>query len=286
MDVIIIGAGPAGMSAAIYAARANLSFAVIEKMYPGGKLVWINKIENYPGFPGGISGAELAERFYNQAAKLGVEFIFQDVKKVEKSQQLFRVFTVDKSYETKNIVVASGSVPSHLGIKGEETFMGRGLSYCVLCDGVFFKNKTVVVIGEGKHTESDINFLKDFSSVIWIRQPGSKGTSIEGISVVEGTPIEIVGKDTVEKVIVQTRFGSTEVNTDGVFIFAGFKPSFEFLPPDINLDKAGYIITDRTFLTSVNRIYACGDIRSSSMKQIVSAAYEGAAVINQIRKSL
>ncbi|HOC02100.1 MAG TPA: FAD-dependent oxidoreductase [Candidatus Ratteibacteria bacterium] len=286
MDVIIIGSGPAGLSAAIYAARANLSFSVIERLYPGGKLVWIEKIENYPGFPGGISGAELAERFYSQALKLGVNLIFEDVLRIEKSGEKFNISTKDKTYETKNVVVASGSIPKHLGIKGEDTFKGKGVSYCALCDGAFFRNKEVVVIGEGKQVEADINFLRNFSSVIWIRHPGKMYTSIDGINIIEGKPVEITGENRVEKVLVQTKSGITEIKADGVFIFAGFKPSFEFLPPDVNLDNAGYIITDKNFLTSVNGMYACGDIRSGSMKQIVSAVYEAAAVINHIRKHL
>ncbi|HPP66958.1 MAG TPA: FAD-dependent oxidoreductase [bacterium] len=287
MDIIIIGSGPAGISAAIYAARANISFAIIERTYPGGKLAWIEKIENYPGFPDGISGTKLAEKFYSQALKRGANFIFQEVKSVKKSDNSFTIQTEIQTYQAKNIIVASGSIPKQLNIKGEDRFKGRGISYCVLCDGPLFRNKKVVVIGEGSMLESEINFLKQFSgSITWIKSPGSANTLINGITVIKGTPIEIKGENKVEEILVQTESDVIEVQTDGIFIFAGFKPSFEFLPSDIKRDKTEYIITNQNFLTSTNGIYACGDIRSGSMKQIVSAVYEGAAVINQIRKNL
>ncbi|HPO51751.1 MAG TPA: FAD-dependent oxidoreductase [bacterium] len=286
MDVIVIGAGPAGISAGIYAARANMSFMVIEKMYPGGKLVWIEKIENYPGFPDGIPGPDLAERFYRQATALKVNFVFQNVDRIEKVQEHFRVFSGNEYYEARYIIVASGSVPKKLGIKGEDTFVGRGVSYCAICDGAFFRNKRVAVIGEGKHVITDINYLKGLASVTWIRKPTGQSQNVEGVNIINGVPLEIAGEGVVKGIVVQTEKGITTVETDGVFIFAGFKPSFEFLPPEVTLDQSGYIKTDSTLQSSMNGIYVCGDIRSGSLKQIVSAVSDGAVAINEIRKKL
>ncbi|HOK80184.1 MAG TPA: FAD-dependent oxidoreductase [bacterium] len=286
MDVIIVGGGPSGIAAGIYAARANMSFVVIEKMYPGGKLAWIEKIENYPGFPDGIAGSDLAERFYRQATALNVNFVFQNVDRIEKVQEGFRVFSSSNFYEAKHIIVASGSVPKKLGIKGEETFLGKGVSYCAICDGAFFKNKRVAVVGEGKHVISEINYLKGLASVTWIKKPQSQSQDLEGVNIVNGVPVEITGERIVKGIIVQTEKGITTIEIDGIFIFAGFKPSFEFLPPEVALDQSGYIKTDSNLKSSVDGIYACGDIRSGSLKQIVSAVRDGAVAINEIRKNL
>ena len=286
MDLIIVGSGPAGLSAAIFAARAGMSFIVLEKMTPGGKLVWIEKIENYPGFPGGISGPELAEKFYLQASQLNINFVFQGVDKIEKKDDLFMIFSGKNIYEAKYIIVASGSIPKKLDVKGEEEFLGKGVSYCAICDAPFFKNKKVFVIGEGKHVLSEIKLLKKFSSVTWLVRQGSTIKDMEGVDVVKGSPVEICGKEKVESIIVDTGSGTKEFQTDGVFIFAGFKPSFEFLPGEVLVDSAGYIKTDSNLESSVRGLYACGDIRSGSLKQIIAAAFDGAFAVNQVRKHL
>ncbi len=190
MDLAIIGSGPAGLTAGIYAARASMSFLTFERMYPGGKLVWIEKIENYPGFPDGISGPELAERFYNQAIKLKVNIMFQNVSRIEKDREYFRILAGENYYEARFVIVASGSVPRKLGIEGEEKFLGRGVSYCAICDGPLFKNKKVVVIGEGKHVESEIKYLKTLSTVTWLRRPGTDEKNIQEISAVKGVRLK------------------------------------------------------------------------------------------------
>lgn len=286
MDLVIVGSGPAGLSAAIFAARAGMSFIVLEKMTPGGKLVWIEKIENYPGFPGGISGPELAEKFYLQASQLNVNFVFQGVDKIEKKDDLFMIFSGKNIYEAKYIIVASGSIPKKLDVKGEEEFLGKGVSYCAICDAPFFKNKKVFVIGEGRHVLSEIKLLKKFSSVTWLVRQGSTIKDMEGVDVVKGSPVEICGKEKVESIIVDTGSGTKEFQTDGVFIFAGFKPSFEFLPGEVLVDSAGYIKTDSNLESSVRGLYACGDIRSGSLKQIIAATFDGAFAVNQVRKHL
>jgi len=286
MDLVIVGSGPAGLSAAIFAARAGMSFIVLEKMTPGGKLVWIEKIENYPGFPGGISGPELAEKFYLQASQLNVNFVFQGVDKIEKKDDLFMIFSGNNIYEAKYIIVASGSIPKKLDVKGEEEFLGKGVSYCAICDAPFFKNKKVFVIGEGRHVLSEIKLLKKFSSVTWLVRQGSTIKDMEGVDVVKGSPVEICGKEKVESIIVDTGSGTKEFQTDGVFIFAGFKPSFEFLPGEVLVDSAGYIKTDSNLESSVRGLYACGDIRSGSLKQIIAATFDGAFAVNQVRKHL
>ncbi|MCM8814775.1 MAG: FAD-dependent oxidoreductase, partial [Candidatus Omnitrophica bacterium] len=213
-------------------------------------------------------------------------FVFENVQKVEKKKGSFMVYAGEKTFEVNFVIVASGSVPTKLGIKGEDEFFGKGVSYCAICDGMFFKNKKVAVVGEGRHVEADINFLKGFSSVVWLRKPGSPVKEINGISIIKAIPLEIRGENYVTSIVVQTETGIIEIEIDGVFIFAGFKPSFDFLPSDVVLDTSGFVKTDASLQSSVSGIYACGDIRSGSLKQIVSAVNDGAIAVNEIRKRI
>jgi thioredoxin reductase (NADPH) len=289
-DLIIVGAGPAGLSASIYAARARLNFIVLERVYPGGKLMWIDKIENYPGFNEIISGQVLGEKMYMQALKLGAKFNFESVKEIKDESNTKKVITENNNiYETKAIVIASGSILKKLGIPGEEQFSGKGVSYCAVCDGFFFKNKTVAVIGEGPIALSDVKFLKNIASVIWIKKRKDAIIIPADVKVIYGNVKEIKGNQKVEGILVenQEKGITEEIGVDGIFIFSGFRPSSDFLPEDkIKLEEKGFITTDNNLQTSISGIYACGDIRAHSLKQIVSACSEGAIAVEHLRKNL
>lgn len=285
MDIAIIGAGPAGLTAGMYAGRAGISCRIFERMYPGGKLVWIEDIENFPGFPEGITGRDLAEKIYRQTLRFKVEVVFEDVIKVEAGGTSISIVTGSGVYDCRAVIVASGSIPRKLGVPGEEALIGRGVSYCALCDGYFFRNKTVAVVGEGKRVLSEIEFLRKLAKVVWVtREKEILGDT--GVTVINGKTREILGTDHVSGIVVESPSGARTLNVDGVFIFAGFKPSADFLPPEIKKDAAGFLITDQNFQTSVKGIFACGDIRAGSLKQAVSACSEGAQVIQAIHRIL
>jgi len=285
MDIAIIGAGPAGLTAGMYAGRAGISCRIFERMYPGGKLVWIEDIENFPGFPEGITGRDLAEKIYRQTLRFKVEVVFEDVIKVEAGGTSISIVTGSGVYDCRAVIVASGSIPRKLGVPGEEALIGRGVSYCALCDGYFFRNKTVAVVGEGKQVLSEIEFLRKLAKVVWVtREKEIPGDT--GVTVINGKTREILGTDHVSGIVVESPSGVQTINVDGVFIFAGFKPSADFLPPETKKDAAGFLITDQNFQTSVKGIFACGDIRAGSLKQAVSACSEGAQVIQAIHRIL
>jgi thioredoxin reductase (NADPH) len=285
MDIAIIGAGPAGLTAGMYAGRAGISCRIFERMYPGGKLVWIEDIENFPGFPEGITGRDLAEKIYRQTLRFKVEVVFEDVIKVEAGGTSISIVTGSGVYDCRAVIVASGSIPRKLGVPGEEALIGRGVSYCALCDGYFFRNKTVAVVGEGKRVLSEIEFLRKLAKVVWVtREKEIPGDT--GVTVINGKTREILGTDHVSGIVVESPSGVQTINVDGVFIFAGFKPSADFLPPETKKDAAGFLITDQNFQTSVKGIFACGDIRAGSLKQAVSACSEGAQVIQAIHRIL
>lgn len=288
-DLVIVGAGPAGLSAGIYAARAKMNFIILEKVYPGGKLMWIDKIENYPGFIETISGPTLGEKMYQQALKLGAGINFEGVKEIKIEKDIKKVITENNVYETKTVIVASGSVLKKAGIPGEENLSGKGVSYCAVCDGNFFKNKTVAVIGEGRLALIDVKFLKNLASVIWIKKIKDATIIPPEVKVIHGNVKEIKGKQKVEGIIVENSETGTmeEISLDGVFIFSGFQPASGFLPSDkIKLEEKGFITTDNNLQTSISGIYACGDIRAHSLKQIVSACSEGAIAVEEARKHL
>lgn len=287
-DLIIIGAGPAGLTAGIYAARAKLNFIILEQLYAGGKLIWIEKIENFPGCPEELSGQILAEKMYQQALRFGSRINFESVSKVDIENEGKILVTGKNSYETKTVIIASGSLPRKLDVPGEKELLGKGVSYCALCDGYFFRDKKVAVVGDGSTAFAEARFLTKFASVVWIKKGRDTLPGDAGITMMHGKVVSINGKDRVEGLTVE-KFdsGKTEdVAVDGVFIFAGFSPSANFLPGPVEREKSGYVVTDGEYRTAVKGIYACGDIRAGSLKQVVNACAEGACAVEKIRRFL
>lgn len=305
-DVIIIGAGPAGLTAALYAGRFRLSTLILEKLSCGGQIIMSSSIENFPGFPGGISTGELIERFSQQVRDVGVPIENDEVTEVlagAKSKGApsdcapFVVKTQGASYETKSIIVATGAQPKRLGIEGEERLTGKGISYCATCDGPFFKEKEVVVVGGGDRAIEEALFLTAYArkvTVVHRRQElraakilQEKALSNPKIRFVLDSVIEgLSGEGKVEGAKVRNiKTGSVlDLVCQGVFVFVGIEPATVFLKNHLQLDAIGFIITDHTMKTSRDGIFACGDCRSKSLYQVINACGEGAVAADSAHK--
>ncbi len=289
-DVIIIGGGPAGLGAAIYSSRARMSTLIIEKAGCGGLIAITDNLENYPGFDKGINGFELTSKMEQQARTSGAEITYGEVVAIETDETLKKVILTDKTYITKTIIIASGSSFKKLGVQGEEEFIGRGISFCATCDGPFFKNKEVAVIGGGNSALQEALFLTKFASKITLihRRNEFRAAKIlqervaaePKIKIILDTVVEeITGTQTIEKIKVRNVNSSAaeEIPVDGVFIFIGWTPNTKFLMNNkIALDEKGYILTDEQMKTAIDGIYACGDVRKKSLRQVVTAVSDGA----------
>lgn len=289
-DVIIIGGGPAGLGAAIYSSRARMSTLLIEKAGCGGLIAITDNLENYPGFDKGINGFELTSKMEQQARTSGAEITYGEVVEIETDEALKKVILTDKTYITKTIIIASGSSFKKLGVKGEEEFIGRGISFCATCDGPFFKNKEVAVIGGGNSALQEALFLTKFASKVTLihRRNEFRAAKIlqervaaePKIKIILDTVVEeITGTQTIEKIKVRNvkSDAAKEIPVNGVFIFIGWTPNTKFLMNNkIALDEKGYILTDEQMKTSIDGIYACGDVRKKSLRQVVTAVSDGA----------
>ena len=293
-DIVVIGGGPAGLSAGIYTARARLSTLLIERGAIGGQILNTEWVENYPGFPEGISGIDLTMAMHKQAEKFGLETLLADVTGVKFTKVQKTVETSDGSYIAQAVIVASGSERQKLGVPGEAEYTGKGVSYCATCDGAFFRDKPVVVVGGGNAAITEALELTKFASDITVihRRNELRATKIlqekafaePKIDILWDSVVDAITGDTfVEKVRVsnvKTKKKST-LNVAGVFMAVGFKPNTEYLKGALELDKTNAIITDDKMATSVPGVYAAGDIRSGSIRQVISATGDGAvAAVN------
>ncbi len=289
-QVIIIGSGPAGLSAALYAARAELHPLLFTGMELGGQAALTHTIENYPGFPEGVGGSELGELFQKQAERFGARIEFDTVTGVDLSRQPYVVKTYGKEYQTHSLIISSGASPNHLNIPGEKELTGKGVSYCATCDGWFFKEKKVIVVGGGDSALEEAIFLTRYACSITIihrrdelragailqkRAKDNPKISFIWNSVVE----EVVGKEAVQHVVVKNvRTGETSrVDTDGVFIFIGHKPNTEMFAGQVDMDDKGYIRTDMHMKTNLPGIFAAGEAADPTYRQVITSAGMGAA---------
>ncbi|MBI4707286.1 MAG: thioredoxin-disulfide reductase [Candidatus Omnitrophica bacterium] len=292
-DLIIIGAGPAGLTAAIYAGRYRLKVLVLEKIGCGGQIVLSETIENYPGFPGGILTHELIYKFKKQVDELGVGIVSEEVFEITQSQQLkepvYSIKTNDNSYETRSVIIASGAQPKRLDVKGEERLTGRGVSYCGTCDGPLFKNKEIVVVGGGDRAIEEALFLTSYASKVTVIHRRDKLRASEILEerarnnpkinfVLDAVVDEIIGKDRVEAINVRNVKTGVGINIicQGVFIFVGIFPNTGFLKNQLQLDELGFVVTDEEMKTLKQGIFACGDCRKKSLYQVVNACGEAA----------
>jgi thioredoxin reductase (NADPH) len=292
--VVIIGSGPAGLTAALYTARAYLKPVVIAGSQLGGQIAITSELENYPGFfseeriP---TGPELAEIMQKQAEHFGAEIEFDEVTEVDFSKgSPFTVKTYGEEYEAESVIVTAGASPRRLGVPGEEEFIGRGVSYCGTCDGFFFRDKKVVVVGGGDSALEEGLFLTKFASsvtVIHRRDELRAGPTLqkrafanEKISFIWDTVVdEIVGEDTVTGVkLTNVKTGEESLfETDGVFIFIGHYPNSKFLEGQVAMDEHGYVITDELMRTSVDGIFAAGEIQDAVYRQVATSVGQGTA---------
>jgi len=285
-DLIIIGGGPAGLTAGIYAQRARLKTLLLEKEMVGGQIAVSDVIENYPGFPS-ISGAELMEKFEQQARGLGLEIKLTDVVAVQKKGEEKIVKTSDGDLIAKSVIVATGAKPRRLGIPGEKELTGKGVSYCATCDGPFFKGQKVIVVGGGDTAVKEAVYLSKIANKVYIAHRRDqlraekiiqeKAMSTPNIEILWSHILkEIRGKTGVEKVVLQNLKDNTvkELDVEGVFVFVGINPTTDFV--DVEKDKQGFIKTDQDMRTSVKGIFAAGDCRTTALKQVSTAVGDGA----------
>lgn len=289
--IIIIGSGPAGLTAALYAARADLNPLVISGNQLGGQISITNEVENFPGFPEGTTGPELVDLMQRQAERFGARILIDEVTQVDFSQgSPFKVETYGDQFEADAVIVTVGASPKRLGIPGEEEFIGRGVSFCATCDGFFFRDKDVIVVGGGDSAMEEGLFLTKFASDVRVvhrrdelragellKQRAMKNDKISFVwdSVVE----EIEGNGKVERVRVRNLKTDDEVelDTDGVFIFIGHYPNSDLFKDQLEMDKAGYLVTDDRMMTSVPGVFAAGEIQDPVFRQITTSVGQGAA---------
>ena len=289
--VIIIGSGPAGLTAATYAARANLEPLVFEGVQPGGQLTITTDVENYPGFPDGIMGPDLMDKFRDQAKRFGAECYFKHVTKVDLESNPFKVWVADEAFTSDSIIIATGATAKLLGLESEKNLMGHGVSACATCDGFFFKDKKVFVIGGGDSAMEEASFLTKFASEVQIihRRNELRASKIMQDRVLNNSKIHIQWNTTLEDIKGNVDDGVSAVilkdiisgdirseECDGVFLAIGHTPNTELFDNFLNLDEKKYICTDdNSTKTSVPGIFACGDVQDSIYRQAVTAAGSG-----------
>lgn len=286
-DVVILGGGPAGFSAAIYAARGAVSTAIVDVNMLGGQPSNYLELENYPGFQL-VGGYDLMEKFEEHADKFGVKkFPMQEIEKVDLAQK--KIYTKEYEFSAKSIIIATGAQPQKLGVLGEKEFVGRGVSYCAVCDGAFYKDKIVAVVGGGNSAIEEAMYLTKFAKKVYvihrrdklradkiIQERAFKNQKIEFIwnSIV----FEIQGENTVKLILLKDTQTDkiSKLDVDGIFPYIGISPNTELFSGQLNQDKYGFIITDTTMSTSVDGVYAIGDVRNTPLRQVVTAASDGA----------
>ncbi len=287
-DLIIVGGGPGGIAAAQYAARANLNVLVIEEMAPGGQALIISDLENYPGIPETISGIDFAQMMEKQARNFGAEFLTASARSLKKEGDIFYVETSKGTFTSYAVIIATGAKNKLLGVPGEKEFTGRGVSYCATCDGPFFKDKKILVVGGGDAACDEASYLSNLSDKIIMihRRDRFRAQKALADRVLNNKNIdvrfnhilkEIKGMMKVATVVLEnTATGETyEEEMDAVFIFIGTIPQTKIVP-DLPKDEAGYIVTDQCMETEVKGLYAVGDVRATPFRQVVVAAGEGA----------
>lgn len=287
-ETIIIGSGPAGLTAAIYTARANLKPLVITGQERGGQVTLTNDLENYPGFPEGLGGFEMYQLFEKQAIRFGAEMLYDTVTDVDVSSHPFKITTAEQEFSAKTLIIATGSTPKRLGVPGEDRLIGRGVSYCATCDGFFFTGKEIAVIGGGNSALDEGLFLTRYANKVTIihRRDKLRADKIlqdrafhnEKIKFILDTVVdEIVGADSVEKLVLKNvkRQLKSEFKVDGVFVFVGHTPNTQLFVKKIELDDSGYIKTSSRTHTNVPGVFACGDVQDPIYRQAITAAGSG-----------
>ena len=287
-DVLIIGGGPAGLTAGIYAGRGNLKTGILEKGQPGGQIAQTDEVENYPGFPDVISGPELSGRMVAQAEKFGTSFIYDEVQGLEKIDQGFKIKGYEKSYTAHVVIIATGANPKRLGVPGEDKFYGRGVSTCATCDGFFYRNKHVIVVGGGDAAVEEGTFLTKFAASVTIvhRREELRANKVAQDRAFKNPKMKFVWNTVVEEVLggevvtgVRVKNSQTgevsTLETDGVFIYVGHEPNTGFLSGVVKLGSHGYVEAIDEVYTSVEGIFVAGDVSDEIYRQLSTSVGAG-----------
>ena len=296
-DVIIVGAGPAGMTAAVYTSRAELSTLMIERGVPGGQMANTEEVENYPGFET-ILGPELANKMFEHAKKFGAEYAFGDISKIVDGEEYKTVLAGDKEYKARAVIIASGAEYRKLGIPGEKELTGRGVSYCAVCDGAFFRDKELVVIGGGDSAVEEAVYLTRFASKVTIvhRRDELRAQKILQQRAFDNEKVEFIWKHVPKKIVEKDgKVGSVilahtetgeemEYKTDGVFVYIGSEPLSKPVADLGITNENGYIVTNENMETKVPGIFAAGDVREKTLRQIVTATGDGSIAAESAQK--
>lgn len=299
-DMIIIGGGPAGYTAALYASRAGLDTLVLERMSVGGQMTLTDVIDNYPGFPNGVDGFTLGMDMQKSAERFGAQTMYAGVTSVDFSKDIKELYTTSGTFYAKTVVVASGANPRELGLENEQELVGGGVHYCAHCDGRFYKDKTVVVVGGGNSAVSDALYLSHLCKKVYLvhRRDELRATKIYHAPLMKAENVEFKMSSVLSAINTENGMiksatlvdvkddHKTELECDGVFISIGRKPATDFLQGELELDKGGYIIADESTKTSAAGVYAVGDVRTKVLRQVVTAVADGAVAVHYAEEYL
>jgi len=298
-DTIIIGGGPGGYTAALYAARAGLDTVVLEKLSAGGQMALTQQVDNYPGFADGIDGFLLAEQMQQQAERFGAKTEYALVQETDLTAQPKRVQTSEGVFYSKTVILATGATPKELGIPGEKELVGRGVAYCAACDGAFYKGKTVAVIGGGNSAVADALLLSRVAEKVILihRRDSLRATKVYHEALLSAPNIELRWNSQVTRLLHGEKLTGlrlkdvttgveTELSCDGVFISVGRSPATQLVKGQLDLDENGYVLAGETTQTSVPGVYAVGDVRTKLLRQVVTAVADGAVAVHMAEEYL
>ena len=299
-DTLIIGGGPAGYTAALYAARAGLDTAVLERMSAGGQMGLTDIIDNYPGFPEGVDGLTLGMNMQTQAERFGAKSLYGDVTEVDFTDpNLKKVITAYETHYARTVIIATGANPRELGLPNEQALVGKGVHYCAHCDGRFYKGKTVAVVGGGNSAVSDALYLSRVTEKVYLihRRDTLRATKIYHEPLMKAENVEFIWNSAVAEILSDGRVTGVkvqnlkdgterEVDFSGLFVSIGRKPATDFLHGALELDSYGYIVADETTRTSVPGVFAAGDVRTKALRQVVTAVADGATAIHYAEEYL
>lgn len=298
-DVVIVGGGPGGYTAALYGARAGLDTVVLEKLAAGGQMALTHQIDNYPGFEAGIDGFSLGDKMKQGAERFGAKSTYTEVLSLELSGDVKKIVTADGDFYAKAVVIATGANPRELGVERENELLGRGIHYCASCDGMFYRGKTVVVVGGGNTAAADALLLSRVAKKVILvhRRDSLRATKIYHEPLMNAENVELRWNSVITELLSDDTFHGirlkdvvtgeeSTVDCDGVFVSIGRKPATELVAGQLELDKAGYIVADESTKTNIPGVFAVGDVRTKAVRQVVTAVADGACAIGAAEEYL